>query len=55
MRGIAYALFVRGFIAAMGVNDTQKVSRITVQMRESGTLPWEWIVDDSRRPREAGT
>ena len=55
VRGIAYALFVRDLIAAMGVNDTQKVSRITVKMREAGTLPWEWIVDDSRRPRQAGT
>ena len=55
VRGIAYALFVRGLIGPMGVNDTQKVSRITVQMREAGTLPWEWIVDDSRRPRQAGT
>lgn len=55
VRGIAYSLFVRRLLASMAVNDTQKVSRISVQMREAGTLPWEWIVDDSRRPRGAGT
>ena len=55
VRGVAYALFVRNLIPSMAVGQTQRVSRITVEMRERGTLPWEWIVDDSRRVRSAAT
>jgi hypothetical protein len=55
VRGIAYALFVRGLIPSMEVKHTQRVSRITAEMRESGTLPWEWIVDGSRSVRSAQT
>ena len=33
----------------MSVTNTQKISRLLVQAREDGLIPWEWIVDDSRR------
>jgi len=49
VRGVCYRLFVAGFIDSMAVNNTQKISRLLVQAREEGLIPWEWIVDDSRR------
>src|SRR5206468_5772644 len=35
-------------IDSMTTKNTQKVSRLVVQAREDGIIPWEWIVDDSR-------
>jgi hypothetical protein len=49
VRGVCYRLFVAGLIDSMAVNNTQKISRLLVQAREAGLIPWEWIVDDSRR------
>ena len=49
VRGVCYRLFVAGLIDSMGVNNTQKISRLLVRLREDGYLLWEWIVDDSRR------
>jgi hypothetical protein len=49
VRGVCYRLFVVGLIDSMAVKNTQKISRLLVQAREEGTIPWEWIVDDSRR------
>ena len=34
---------------------TAVAARVWEGVRESGTLPWEWIVDDSRRVRSAET
>ena len=49
VRGVCYKLFVAGHIDSMAVKNTQKISRMLVQAREEGLIPWEWIVDDSRR------
>jgi hypothetical protein len=49
VRGVCYRLFVGGHIDSMEVKNTQKISRPLVQGREDGLIPWEWIVDDSRR------
>jgi hypothetical protein len=49
VRGVCYRLFVAGFIDSMAVKNTQKISRLLTQAREEGLIPWEWIVDDSRR------
>src|ERR1700752_4152983 len=49
VRGICYRLFVAGHIDSMAVTNTQRISRLLVQARENGLIPWEWIVDDSRR------
>ena len=38
VRGIAYALFVRGLIGSMALGETRKVSRIATDMRETGAL-----------------
>ncbi|HEY2918249.1 MAG TPA: hypothetical protein VGK77_04555 [Candidatus Binatia bacterium] len=49
VRGVCYRLFVAGQIKSMAVNNTQKISRLLTRAREEGLIPWEWIVDDSRR------
>ena len=49
VRGVCYKLFVLGLIDSMAVKNTQKISRLLVQAREEGIIPWEWIVDDSRQ------
>lgn len=49
VRGICYALFVRGLIPSMERNNTNKVSRILTRMREEDDIDWRLIVDDSRK------
>ncbi|MDZ4214985.1 MAG: hypothetical protein U1C60_09375 [Rhodocyclaceae bacterium] len=48
VRGVAYALFTRGLIDGMTVNNTSKVSRIMTAMREADALDWKDVVDGSR-------
>jgi hypothetical protein len=48
VRGVAYALFVRGLIESMAKNETQRVSRVMTDMRERGDLDWTLVVDGSR-------
>src|SRR5256885_11960608 len=47
-RGIGYKLFTTGLIPSMSRNDMQKVYRLLKEAREEGTIPWEWIVDETR-------
>jgi hypothetical protein len=47
-RGIGYKLFTRGLIGSMSVNNMQKVYRLLKIAREEGTIPWSWIVDETR-------
>jgi hypothetical protein len=47
-RGIGYKLFTAGLIPSMSRNDMQRVYRLLKEAREQGTIPWEWIVDESR-------
>ena len=54
VRGVCYALFVVGQIDSMAKANTQKISRLLTEMREEGTLAWEWIVDDSRSMEGGG-
>ena len=49
VRGVAYQLFTRGLIESMGGKCVHNVSRMIVKARENGTIPWDWIVDDTRR------
>src|SRR5436309_1052782 len=53
VRAIAYRLFNKKLITSMSNKDGQvaKVSRLSVIAREEGLLPWEWIVDDTRKPQ----
>jgi hypothetical protein len=48
VRGVAYQLFTRGLIESMGTACVRNVSRMLVIARENGTIPWSWIVDETR-------
>jgi hypothetical protein len=48
VRGVAYQLFTRELIENMGGKCVRNVSRMLVIARENGTIPWEWIVDETR-------
>jgi hypothetical protein len=47
-RGVGYKLFVAQLIASMSTNDMQTVYRLLKIARERGTIPWDWIVDETR-------
>jgi len=49
VRAVCYRLFVGGLIPDMGRAATNSISRILARAREEGAIPWEWIVDESRR------
>jgi len=48
VRAVCYRLFVASVIDSMSKNNTSMVSRHLVTARDDGTIPWEWIVDESR-------
>ena len=48
-RGIGYKLFTRGLIPSMATADMQRVYRLLKEARERGDIPWEWIVDETRK------
>jgi hypothetical protein len=54
VRGVAYRLFSAGLISSMEKANTDKVSNLLARAREEEIVPWEWIVDDGRRPQTAG-
>jgi hypothetical protein len=45
-RGIGYKLFAAGLIS--GMSEMPKVYRALKVAREDGTIPWEWIIDETR-------
>jgi hypothetical protein len=47
-RGIGYKMFVRGLIPSMSRKDMWVVYRLLKDAREDGTIPWHWIVDETR-------
>jgi hypothetical protein len=52
VRATAYQLFrPHHLIKNMGTGETAKVSRLLVDAREAETIPWGWIVDDTRQIR----
>jgi hypothetical protein len=54
-RGVGYKLFTAGLIASMARSDMQRVYRLLREARESGTIPWEWIVDETRELERAAS
>ena len=54
-RGIGYKLFAAGLIPSMAKSEMQRVYRLLRQAREEGTIPWEWIVDETRRLERVST
>ena len=55
VRALAYQLFNRKLIPSMALENTKKVSRLSVQAREEGVLPWSWIVDSTRQEETVAT
>lgn len=53
VRGIAYKLFTQGITKSMEVSEYRKVSRLVLDAREEGTIPWEDVVDDGRPTQHA--
>lgn len=53
VRGVCYALFSRNLIGSMSTKETQRISRVMTDMRESGVLNWTLIVDGSRAVNSA--
>jgi hypothetical protein len=48
-RGVGYKLFIAGLIPSMATADMSRVYRLLKEAREQGIIPWEWIVDESRK------
>lgn len=48
VRAVCYRLFTMGLIDNMSKGNTNRVSTQLVWARESGMIPWEWIVDETR-------
>jgi hypothetical protein len=55
VRAVCYQLFTRRLIKDMSKNSTNRVSRALVEAREEGTIPWEWIVDETRHVEQSAT
>lgn len=49
VRACCYKLFTLGLIPSMSKNETARVSKQLTDAREQGLIPWEWIVDETRR------
>ncbi len=49
VRAVCYRLFVEGLIASMAKKHTNAVGTQLVWAREQGHIPWEWIVDETRK------
>lgn len=55
VRAVCYRLFTLGLIPDMSKNSTNKVSRQLVYARETGMVPWDWIVDETREAERVTT
>ena len=55
VRAVCYRLFTLGLIDSMKKNETNKVGRQLTDAREAGSIPWEWIVDETRGVEGAPT
>jgi hypothetical protein len=47
-RGVGYKLFTLDLIPDMSRKSMRQVYRLLTIAREEGTIPWEWIVDETR-------
>jgi hypothetical protein len=54
-RGIGYKLFTAGLIPSMATKEMQRVYRLLRLAREQDTIPWEWIVDETRSLERVST
>lgn len=52
VRGVSYVVFeTYGLITSMAKKETDKVGNALRHARNSGLIPWDWIVDTSRQGR----
>ena len=49
VRAVCYRLFVAGLIDSMEKRNTSRVSVQLTWAREQGIIPWDWIVDETRK------
>jgi hypothetical protein len=54
-RGVGYKLFTASLIASMADDDMARVYRLLKIAREQGTIPWHWIVDETRELEQVST
>ena len=54
-RGVGYKLFTQGLTESMSRNEMQRVYRLLKTAREEGTIPWGWIVDETRSVERVST
>lgn len=54
-RGVGYKLFTQCLIASMARSEMQRVYRLLKEAREQGSIPWEWIVDETRAIERVST
>jgi hypothetical protein len=54
-RGVGYKLFVQHLIASMKTGEMYRVYYLLKIAREQGTIPWDWIVDESRYLEKTGS
>ena len=48
IRAVCYRLFTLNMISSMTKSETNKVSKQLTWARETGVIPWEWVVDETR-------
>lgn len=48
VRAVCYRLFTLGLIDSMAKSETNRVSSQLTWARETGVIPWQWIVDETR-------
>lgn len=53
VRAVCYRLFTRGLIPNMSKGSTNRVGTQLVHARESGAIPWAWLVDETREAETA--
>jgi hypothetical protein len=53
VRAVCYKLFTKNLIRDMGERETNKVSKQLRDARLAGIIPYEWILDDTRKPERA--
>ena len=51
----APGVFAAGLIPSMAKSEMQRVYRLLREAREDGTVPWEWIVDETRELERVST
>jgi hypothetical protein len=54
-RGVGYKLFTAKLIPSMATKEMARVYRLLKEAREREIIPWDWIVDETRRIERVST